>query len=96
VKGVASEKSGDDTLTGGATYSETTGTFGAREVDSGDFEQPPLTFRRFLARFIAREERTTVLFLLLLMVLLLRLLFLLLVVTVVVQVVVVFKKLLLC
>jgi len=58
VKGVASEESGDDTLTGGATYSETTGTFGAREVDSGVFEQPSLTFWRFLGRFLAREDKT--------------------------------------
>jgi len=91
VKGVASEESGDDTLTRGATYSETTGTFGTREVDSGVFEQSPLTFRRFLAR----EDKTAVV-LLLLIELLLRLLLLLLVVTVVVQVVVVvFKELLL-
>ena len=91
MKGVASGESGDDTLTGGTVSLETTGTLGTREVDSGDFEQPPLTFRRFLAR----EDRKAVV-LLLLTVLLLRLLFLLLVVTVVVQVVVVFKELLLC
>jgi len=78
-------------LTGGATYSETTGTFGAREVDSGVFEQPPLTFQHFLAC----EDKTAVV-LLLLIVLLLQLLFLLLVVAVVVQVLVVFKELLLC
>jgi len=91
VKGVAFGESGDDTLTGGGTYSETTGTFGAVEVDSGVFKHPPLTFRCFLAR----EDRTS-LVLLLLILLLLRLFFLLLVVKVVVQVVVVFKELLLC
>ena len=46
MKGVASGESGDDTLTGGATYSETTETFGAREVDSGVFEQPQMSHQQ--------------------------------------------------